>query len=594
MRLDRGGLRALAFIAILAGTGPIVVFGQPYAGETKEERDARMGWWREARFGMFIHWGVYAVPAGEHQGRQYDRIGEWIMHEAEIPVAEYREFSKRFNPVNYDPEFWADLAKDAGMRYIVITSKHHDGFALFPSDVTDWDVAGSSPYGRDLIGPLAEAVRKRGLRFGLYYSQAQDWVHPGGAKARFGLDGWDPAHAGDFDEYLSEVAIPQTKEILERFRPDILWWDTPVNMTEERARRFLPLLEPYPHLIVNNRLVRPTPRGDFDTPEQRIPGTGIEGDWETCMTMNRTWGYKHFDHDWKSTETLLTHLIDIASKGGNYLLNIGPKADGTIPQESIDRLRGIGRWMKVNGESIYGTTASPTARPSWGRITTMLGEEDATLYLHVFDWPEEGKLEVPIANEVKDCRLLAEPARKCLVDQSDRTGLTVQLTGAAPDPVASVVVLKVGGAPDPLVQATPQCDDGSVTLKAVDVDIFSRMNTQPRVDSLSEDSHLGYWFDATAWLRFTFQITEPGEFDLTLEAAAVADDVQIDVKIADQTVRVEAPNTGSGDVYAQSSPARVRLPDSGIFHLDLQPVEEGWEPVNLKAVRLVPADPPVN
>ena len=156
----------------------------PYANETKEERDARMGWWREARFGMFIHWGVYAVPAGTYKGEQIPSIGEWIMLKGKIPVAEYKAFAKEFNPVKYDPAAWAQLAKEAGMRYIVITSKHHDGFALFPSKVTDWDVADATPYGKDLIGPLAEAARAEGLKFGLYYSQAQDWNHPGGAKAR--------------------------------------------------------------------------------------------------------------------------------------------------------------------------------------------------------------------------------------------------------------------------------------------------------------------------------------------------------------------------------------------------------------------------
>ena len=332
MRLDLLRLTFLsaALVATLSPGNPS--YAQPYSDESKSERDERMGWWREARFGMFIHWGVYAVPAGEYKGQRFDHIGEWIMLDGHIPVAEYREYAKEFNPTQYDPDFWAQLAKDAGMKYIVITSKHHDGFALFPSDVTDWDIEDATPYKKDLIGPLAEAARERDLKFGLYYSQAQDWTHPGGAKARHEIKGWDPAHDGDFDEYLAKIAIPQTQEILSRYKPDVLWWDTPVEMNEERARRFFPALEPYGRLIVNNRLVRPTPKGDFDTPEQRIPGTGIDGDWETCMTMNTTWGYKSYDHNWKSTETLLTNLIDIASKGGNYLLNIGPKADGTIPE----------------------------------------------------------------------------------------------------------------------------------------------------------------------------------------------------------------------------------------------------------------------
>jgi alpha-L-fucosidase len=563
---------------------------QAYTDETPAQRDARMNWWREARFGMFIHWGVYSVPAGAYNGVEYERIGEWIMNTAEIPVARYREYAGHFNPVNYDPEFWAELAKEAGMKYIVITSKHHDGFALFPSDVTDWDIADASPYGKDLIGPLAEAARKRGLRFGLYYSQAQDWVHPGGAKARHDLEGWDPAHAGDFDEYLTKIAIPQTREILERYALDVLWWDTPVNMNAARARRFLPLLAPYPNLIVNNRLVRPEPRGDFDTPEQRIPGTGIDGDWETCMTMNTTWGYKYFDDKWKSTETLLRNLIDIASKGGNYLLNIGPKSDGTIPQESIDRLREIGRWMKVNGESIYATTASPTARPNWGRITKRVENGATTLYLNVFDWPADGKLPVSVDNDVAECYLLADPGREFEVERVEGQGLTVHLTGDAVNPISSVVVLKIQGVPVALHQATPQNDRGEVRLTAIDADIHSPQNTTPRVEGEGRRSNIGYWDNPEAWLRFKFQLRRPGEFDVTLRIASLSGSCKLDIRLGDQLLSVDVPQTGDDLDYASTHAGRVRLEQPGVYHLDVVPIEEGWNPVNLRAVHLIPVD----
>ncbi len=562
--------------------------GQPYTDETPAQRNARMAWWRDARFGMFIHWGVYAVPAGEYKGQRFNHIGEWIMLDGHIPVAEYREYAKQFDPKKYDPEYWAQLAADAGMKYIVITSKHHDGFALFPSEVTDWDIADASPYGKDLIGPLREAARKRGLRFGLYYSQAQDWTHPGGAKARHGIAGWDPAHDGDFDEYLDKVAIPQTREILSRYDLDVLWWDTPVEMNEERAKRFLPLLEAYPELIVNNRLVRPTPKGDFDTPEQRIPGTGIEGDWETCMTMNRTWGYKSYDHDWKSARMLLTNLIDIASKGGNYLLNIGPKADGTIPEESIDRLQAIGRWMKVNGEAIYGTTASPTSRPEWGRITKKVRGDGTTLYLHVFDWPSDGMLPVKVANEVVNCYLLSDASRKFDVDSSEKTGLTVRLTGQAPDPIASVVVLKLRGDPNVLVRATPQEEDGRVVLKAVDADIHSRMNTEPRVETQDENAYLGYWTDASAWVQFKFQLDKPGTFEVIAETSAEADGSELQIELGDERLRLRVPNSGGSGEFKETSAGRVTLSRRGVYEVDVRPRAEGWQAVNLRSIQLLP------
>jgi len=284
-----------------------------YDNETQEERDARMGWWREARFGMFVHWGVYAVPAGIYGSQQTTGTGEWIMHRAKIPVATYREYAKGFNPVKYDPDAWVQLAKEAGMKYLVITSKHHDGFALFDSRATEWDVAAATPYGRDLLKPLAAACRKHGIKLGFYYSQAQDWTHPGGAAAG---GHWDEAQDGSMDDYIRDIAVPQVKEILTNYGPiAILWWDTPVDMNPERAEMLLPLLEMQPGIIHNNRLGGGY-EGDLSTPEQHIPDTGIPGrDWEVCMTMNGTWGFRSWDHDWKSTQVLIRNLVDIASKG---------------------------------------------------------------------------------------------------------------------------------------------------------------------------------------------------------------------------------------------------------------------------------------
>jgi alpha-L-fucosidase len=400
---------------------------------------------------------VYSVPAGVYQDKPVKGIGEWIMQKAKIPVAEYRQYAKQFNPIKYDPDAWAQLAQDAGVKYIVITSKHHDGFAMFPSAASQWNIADASPYGKDIIGPLADAARAHALHFGLYYSHAQDWNNPGGAKTRQGENaGWDAAQDGSFDDYLAETSLPQVQEILERYHPDVIWWDTSFQMNADRANRFLPILAPYPNLIVNDRLYRQTLKGDFGTPEQRIPDTGIKGDWETCMTMNDTWGYKSDDHHWKNVETLLRNLIDIASKGGNYLLNVGPKSDGTIPDESIERLRAMGAWMKTNGEAIYATTASPIPHPAWGRITAKAADDATTLYLHVFDWPADGNLPIGLTNTVRDCHLLVDPSRAFKVDPSPDVGLTVHLTGEAPDPIASVVVLTIDGK----AQAVSQSSSG--------------------------------------------------------------------------------------------------------------------------------------
>jgi alpha-L-fucosidase len=435
------------------------------------EKDERMGWWREARFGMFIHWGVYAVPAGTHNGQRINRIGEWIMNRGKIPVAEYKLYAKQFNPVKYDADAWVRMAKDAGMKYIVITSKHHDGFALFDSKVTTWDMVDATPYGKDLIKPLADACRKHGIKLGLYYSHAQDWVNPGGAAARkktsegwanpdsARIDAYTEAHSGHWDpaqtartmeQYINDIAVPQVKEILTQYGDiAVLWWDTPTGMTDEFAEKFKALLPLQPRMITNDRLKRPNYPGDFKTPEQRIPDLSeLDGkDWETCMTMNGTWGYKSYDDKWKSSETLIRNLLDIASKGGNYLLNVGPKADGEFPAESIERLKDIGVWMKLNGEAIYGSQASPLAPLPWGRCTQKEQNGNTTLYLSVFDWPVDGKLTVPdFHNDVKSAVLLA--SGKKLSTGIDKDQLVITLPDKAPDAIATVIKVEVKGIVD--------------------------------------------------------------------------------------------------------------------------------------------------
>jgi len=415
------------------------------SAETKEQRDARMKWWREARFGMFIHWGVYSVPAGFYRDKPVGGIGEWIMNRGRIPVAEYAEFTKQFNPVKFDADEWVRIAKEAGMKYIVITSKHHDGFAMFHSKTSPYNIHDATPFNRDPLAELAAACKKQGIRLGFYYSQAQDWHHPGGSAIR---GHWDKAQDGDMMKYIETVAAPQVREILTNYgddTPAVLWWDTPAGMSPAMAEKLMAVVrECKPNVITNNRLCRGFP-GDTETPEQHIPPTGYKDrDWETCMTMNGTWGFKRDDHNWKSTETLIRNLADIASKGGNYLLNVGPTSEGLIPQPSVERLAEVGRWMKVNAEAIYGTTASPFPALPWGRVTKKITPESTTLYLHVFTWPGNGKLLLPeLKNQVIKAWLLAD--KKPLTAQNNAEGVVIDVPKTAPDPIDTVVVLQVSG-----------------------------------------------------------------------------------------------------------------------------------------------------
>jgi alpha-L-fucosidase len=393
---------------------------------------------------MFIHWGVYSVPAGVWDGTNVTRSGaEWIMNRGRITMAEYQKLPAQFNPVKFNADDWVKLAKAAGMKYIVITSKHHDGFAMFHSQASNFNIYDATPFKRDPLKELADACKKEGIKLGFYYSQAQDWNHPGGAASG---GHWDLAQDGSMDDFVDRVDVPQIKELLSNYGPvAVLWWDTPTGMNTERAEKLLPLLKLQPNIISNNRLDSHHLTGDFETPEQRIPATGIEGkDWETCMTINRTWGYRSYDHDWKSTETLVRNLVDIASKGGNYLLNVGPTSEGLIPEPSIERLREIGKWMDVNSVAIYGTTASPFENLKWGRCTKKVTDNGATLYLHVFDWPADGKLLVPgLRNKVQSATLLAGGKKLATAQSAD--GVTITVPAEAPDKISSTIVMKVDG-----------------------------------------------------------------------------------------------------------------------------------------------------
>lgn len=439
----------LGALAATAQTTPTV------PPETKAENDARMAWFREARFGMFIHWGLYAVPAGEWNGKKYGGGVEWIQSFAQIPPADYQPLLGKFNPVKYDAAEWVRIAKDAGMKYIVITSKHHDGFCLWDSAQTGWDV-GSTPYGKDLLKPLAEACEANGIKLCFYHS-IMDWHHPDyGTKApwRGNASSANP----DMDKFTAYMKA-QLDELL-AYKPGILWFDGEweAAWTHERGVDLYHFLRARdPQLIINNRVDKGRKgmtgfnsdskfKGDFCTPEQEIPASGVPGvDWESCMTMNKTWGYSAHDQDWKSAETLIRNLVDIVSKGGNYLLNVGPTGEGLIPDASVQRLKRIGEWMKVNAEAIHGTAASPFPKaPAWGRCTRRtLPNGNTMLYLHVFDWPADGKLVVDALDNVPvNARLLAEPGDALEVRTAP---FTIQLPASAPDKVASVIAVEVKG-----------------------------------------------------------------------------------------------------------------------------------------------------
>jgi len=369
--MTRLNVQRLLVAACLLGTGCQQPTPPPvdYLNESQEAFDARMQWWRDARFGMFIHWGAYAVPAGIHQGTQIDGIGEWIMHYAAIPVADYEAYVRQFNPVQFDADAWVRIAKDAGMKYIIITSKHHDGFCLWDSNVSDYDVMGASPFDRDILGELADAADRAGIRLGFYHS-IMDWHHPDAQAPHYPTYNTGEKTNPNFPDYVETYLKPQVRELVENYDPAVLWFDgewIPEWTHEMGLDMYTFVRSLKPDILINNRVDKGRQgmqgmnredqqyAGDFGTPEQEILGGTSTFDWESCMTMNDTWGYKSFDDNWKSAETLIHNLVDIAAKGGNYLLNVGPTAEGLIPAPSVERLAEMGDWMDVNGEAIYGS-----------------------------------------------------------------------------------------------------------------------------------------------------------------------------------------------------------------------------------------------
>lgn len=552
----------------------------PYENETKQQRDARMEWWRDARFGMFIHWGVYSVPAGAYDGKQIKGIGEWIMLRGKIPIERYKQYATEFNPVKYDPDAWVKLAKEAGMKYIVITSKHHDGFALFDSKVTDWDVVDATPYGKDLLKPLAKACRKYDMKLGFYYSQAQDWTHKGGAPSKH----WDPSHKGDMTEYIKNIAVPQVKEILTNYGDvAVIWWDTPREMTKERADLLQPLLKLQPGIITNNRLGGGY-KGDFSTPEQKIPATGLDYDWETCMTMNKTWGYKSYDDNWKSTEMLLRNLVDIASKGGNYLLNVGPTSLGEIPQPSIERLKEIGKWMKVNGDSIYATTASPFAKLTWGRCTKKIEDGKTTLYLHVFEWPTDGKLLVPgLRNKIEKAYLLEN--KKSLETKATDQGVIVSVPESPLDKIDTVLVLEIIKGELMIEKAMPKLTNGTITLSAALAGIDNPgYGEHAKIEKVGDQQHIGFWTDKKVKVSWDFKTDKAGTYDIQATMSSIGDSV-FQLKIGQKKVTCKTPATGSYQDFKQVSLGSIEIEKPGTYTLQITP-DKNWKPINLRSVEL--------
>ena len=590
-----------AMDAQVPGTSPEAAQVELWASD----RDARMRWWREARFGMFIHWGLYSPAGGSWGGKRYEQhYAEWIQHWAAVPCAEYaRQMRPRFAPEPGFADAWADLARDAGMRYAVMTSKHHDGFTLFNSK-EPYSVGNPvtlstniSPPGRDLAREFADAMRVRGLRAGFYYSLL-DWQHPDAYE--MALPAYPKvAHPRDHERYKAYVR-GHVAELLSGYGPlSTIWFDYSDEARQGAAwgagRLMADMREAQPAILVNNRLFfgLENKNGDYGTPEKYVPPTGLPGmDWEVNHTLNESYGYSAHDANWKDTPTVVRLLSDIVSKGGNLLLNIGPDERGRVPEQAAAALRGVGAWMRTNGESIYGTTASPFERLPWGRAT----QKPGVLYLHLWDWPKDGMLEVRMTGRVRSARLLgAEGLLPAGPSPVPGRGLVIGLPPAAADAIVPVVRLDLEGSVDPMPFLVLPDSRGVLTLTPHDAVLAGPSLRIERVGVIGDVTHnLGYWLDPAATASWPIGIAGGAEGAFRVEAeiacadASAGSQIRFDVEGGTDTPEFTVPATGGWQSYRTVELGRVRLP-IGSHRATLRALSKAGEAVvNVRSIRLVP------
>jgi alpha-L-fucosidase len=552
-------------------------------------------WFKEAKFGLFIHWGLYSKLAGSWKGKRYYGSGEWIMNVAKIPVREYEKVAADFNPVNFNATKWAMLAREAGIKYLVITAKHHEGFAMFDSKVSDYNIVKATPYKNDPMKALAEATRKQGIRFGFYYSQFVDWHEPNGGKNTWDFD----ESKKDYELYYQQKAIPQLKELLTNYGPlGIVWFDLPGGLTKQETQSLVDSLHKLqPQSLFSSRVGQGL--GDYkDFGDSEIPPVPINDLWESIYTHNDSWGYIRHDMNFKSSKEIIQLLAKVASRGGNLMLNIGPDGEGNIPYYSVKYLKETGRWLQANGESIYGTEYGFVPAQPWG-VTTRKGSK---LFLHVFNRPKDGKLLAPgFPNAVRSVYSLAD--KKSLAWKKTNTDLIINLPAFKSDAPSTVFVIEyAGGAPsyDAKAPVTISSQFETNTVEAIKATTWG----EAAIKSITFSHYYGDWKHETCITgmkapgdstTFSIRVTQPGDYSVILDYSCGRESAGQEGRVTlngneflFKTLRTSEYDKAAPLLFIKKPVAIVNFTKAGVYSLNIHPIQQGPELFKLKSVILEP------
>lgn len=536
-------------------------------------------------YAMFIHWGLYSQLANKVDGKTYYGIGEWIMHRrmAGIPVAEYKRLAKRFDPVKFDATAIAQLARDAGMKYIIITSKHHDGFAMYHSKANRFNVVDATPYARDPMKDLAEACRKLGLGFGFYYSHNQDWTFPGGGNGPKTDASGKPA---SFDDYFKAKCLPQVKEITSQYGPiELVWFDTPGRMPKKYVEQLVAVVRKnQPDALVSGRAGHGL--GDYQTlGDMEVPLRNVEGMWEAVDTTNDSWAYAWYDENWKTPKEILRRLIACVARGGTYMLNIGPRGDGSVPERAARALRRSGEWIRRYPQVVYGTEASPWGHAlPWGDVTV----KGHTLLLSVFDWPAGGELHLPgLKTEIRSAKLLRGRESDAIEHEKTHGWTRLRLPAQAPERLASVIQLDLADSPkadsgwgiDPAIATEIQAEFATVR--------GAKKSGKRWMEKFGEWKHVARvtdWRDGAA-ATWEVDVLAPGDYQVDLTYVGEGRLVW--------AVKVEGGESIQNQQNASHNYQRfpigwLRFPKPGRYRVSVSCLEGETKTASLKAIRFTP------